>query len=383
MANTLGAYNQVFYANEALIWLRKVLGMAGRVHRGYDTERQSFERGEPITIRRPATFVAQAAPSSAQNLNTGFVNLNLDRWEEVKFELTDRELAYTGEQIIQEHIMPAAYALADSADQALAGLYKDVPWLHDYGAAVDHTIITGARQVAFDNQVPMNDGMLHMMVDGTVEAYFLNSAVFHSAQVAGAAAAQSLMMGALGTRFNVEVFASQNAPKHTPGTVAASGGDAAGAVDGAHAAGVTSLVVDSFTGSETLKAGDSFSIAGQTQRYAVTTDLTLTSGAGTLTISPPLAVAVAGTEIINFTVLTATAHTQQLLYHRNAFALAFAPLPMNLPGIEVFTAVDPVSGLAVRARRFAVGDSSKLVQALDILYGVKTLDPNLAVRAVT
>jgi hypothetical protein len=42
-----------------------------------------------------------------------------------------------------------------------------------------------------------------------------------------------------------------------------------------------------------------------------------------------------------------------------------------------------VTGLSVRARRFYDGNNSKLFMALDVLYGVKTLDPNLAVRSET
>ena len=36
MANTLGAYSPIFYAQGRLIHLRKNLGMAARVHRGFE-----------------------------------------------------------------------------------------------------------------------------------------------------------------------------------------------------------------------------------------------------------------------------------------------------------------------------------------------------------
>ena len=78
MSNTLGVYNPIFYAQEALILLEKALGMAGRVHRGYDEERRTFLKGETINIRKPSTFTAQNAPSSAQDLDTGTVSLVLE-----------------------------------------------------------------------------------------------------------------------------------------------------------------------------------------------------------------------------------------------------------------------------------------------------------------
>jgi hypothetical protein len=109
MANTLSIYDPIFYANEALIWLTKALGLAGRVHRGYDADPQ--QKGSTINIRRPSTFTAQDAPSTAQDISASMVPITLNKWKEVKFKLTDKELTFTKEKIISEHIQPAAYAI--------------------------------------------------------------------------------------------------------------------------------------------------------------------------------------------------------------------------------------------------------------------------------
>jgi hypothetical protein len=50
-------------------------------------------------------------------------------------------------------------------------------------------------------------------------------------------------------------------------------------------------------------------------------------------------------------------------------------------GAKIATITDPITGLSIRSRLFYVGDSSAVKVALDVLYGVKTLDPNLAVVA--
>jgi hypothetical protein len=384
MANTLGAYSPIFYAQEFLIHLRKNLGMASRVHRGFEAERNSFGMGETITIRKPSTFVALDAPSSSQNLDTQVVNIVLNQWKEVKFELTDKERAFTNERIIAEHIDPASYATADTIDQSLVALSRDIPWVSDYGSATDHTVITAARKVMFDNQVPM-DGMWHYMIDSTLEAGFLNASTV-LVGTAPTATEGALLRGSLGMRYGVEIFANQNVLSYTPGTASQAAGDKAGAVNVAAglAKGATSVVVSGFTGSETIKAGDSFSIAGNTQKYAVTADVTLSGGAGTLSFTPPTVQAYANSSVITLTTAANdAAHNVSLMFHRNAFALAMAQLPMDLPGAEAFTASDPVTGLSVRARRFYDGNNSKLFMALDVLYGVKTLDPNLAVRSET
>lgn len=384
MPNTLGNYSPIFYANEALIHLRKALGMAARVHRGYEAERRSVNVGQTISIRKPSTFTAEDPIANDQDLATEVVDITLNKNPGVRFALTDLELAYTGEQIIAEHIEPAAYAIADKIDQYLVALYKDVPNLYDYGTATDHTIITGAKMVAFNNAVPLEDASrVHMMVDGTLQMHFENSTVFHSAAVTGPGNNQTLLRGGLGTRFGVEIFANQNtttAATHTVGTVI-SGADQAGALTANLAKGATTLAIGSLGAADTLRAGDTFSIAGNTYKYAVTADVTMVAGAANVSFTPPAVQAYSSGAVVTFAVQTSG--VQQLFFHRNAFALAMAPLPDRLPGIEVAVASDPVSGLSLRARRWSVGLTARSYIALDALCGVRTLDPMMAVRAWT
>lgn len=378
MANTLGVYNPIFYAQEALIQLEKALGMAGRIHRGYDEERRSFAKGQTISIRKPSTFSAQNAPSSAQDLATEYVDISLDQWKEVKFALTDKELAYTGERIINDHIRPASYALADNIDQALAGLYADVPWYYDLSGTPVVADVTGPRKVMFDNSVPVTDAnFMHYMMDGTLSHALMGLAAFSQWQGAGDTGVSTQQRGTLGQKYGMECFANQNVQSHTAGTFAC----AAPLISGAHAKGATSVTIyhaSSLTG--TLKKGDSFVIAGNSQRYAVTADATAAANSITVSITPGLANAQSGDEAV--TVRTDT-HTANLAFHRNAFALAMAPLSEmgNELGAKIATITDPITGLAIRSRLYYVGNSSEVHVALDVLYGYKTLDPNLGCRA--
>lgn len=379
MPNVLGPYNPIFYAQEALIQLEKALGMAARVYRGYDAERSSFNRGDTISIKRPSTFSAQNAPSAAQDLDVGTVSITLDQWKEVKFALTDKELAYTGERIIQDHIRPAAYALADDIDIALAGQYKYIPWVYAAAGTTDATDITGPRKIMFDNRVPLNDGNAHLMVNGVTEAAFLNLPIFHQANTTGQGGNEgSLLRGTLGTRFGVEVFANQNVLSHTPGTLS----DVTVLTNGTFAKGATSINLDEVTLTGSTAIGDSFSIAGQTQRYSITNVVAAAGNALTgVTFTPPLVAAVGDGTAVTVD-QEATNVVQNLAFHRNAFAIAMAPLP-QIPsqlGAQVAVVSDPISGLSLRSRMFYDGDNSKVMVALDVLYGVKTLDPNLGVR---
>lgn len=385
MANTLGAYSPEFYASEALIQLRKALGMAGRVHRTFEGERNSFGRGDSITIRKPSVFAAYDAPSSAQPIDTETVLIDINQHKEVKVEVTDKERAYTGERLITDHIAPMAYALANNVDVALASLYKDIPWISDYGSATDHTIITAARKVLFDNAVPLEGSMLHFMVDSTLEAGFLNASTVLAGTAPGATEA-ALLRGSLGMRSGVEVFANQNVQTHTPGTATMAAGDKALAINMAAGLpkGATSVIMNGATGVETVVPGDTFVIAGNTQRYAVTVGTTASGGAATVSFTPPAVQAYPHTAVVTFgTAPNDTSSSANIMFHEKAFALVMIPLPMDLPGIDAFTTSDPVTGLSLRARRISDGNNSKVYMALDVLYGVKTLDPNLAVRVET
>ncbi len=378
--NTLGFYNPYFYANEALIQLEKALGMAGRIYRGYDEERRSFGKGDTINIRRPGTFTAQDAPSAAQNINAESVALVLNKWKEVKFELTDKELAFTGERIIEEHIRPAAYALADNIDSTLAALYKDVPWYYDAagGAVIASDDIPNTQAVMFTNGVPLTEGQIALMVSGTGRANLLTDDDFVRQQTAGQLGQEVQLRGTLGTRYGCEIFANQNVQSHTKGTI----NDTALQVLGATAAGATTISFDAVDAgvTGTLVAGDTFVIAGNNQRYSVTATNTASSNAFTaVTFTPPLAQAHSDNDAVT---VSADNHVADLMFHRNAFALAMAPLSDlgNKLGAQIASITDPKTGLALRSRVFYVGDSSKVVVALDVLYGVKTLDPNLACR---
>jgi hypothetical protein len=379
MANTLGVYNPLFYANEALIQLENAMGMAGRVHRGFEAERNSFERGETINIRRPSTFTAQDAPSAAQDMNTGTVALTLDYWKEVKFKVTDKEQAFTGQRLIDDHIRPAAYALADDVDVKLAALYKTIPWYTALNASPGSVVtdITSPRKVLFDNKVPLGAGNVHMMVDGGLEAGLLSNPAFAQWQGAGTEGTNTQMRGALGTRYGLELFANQNVQAHTSGTASTD----SVLVSGAATAGATTINLDAASLTGTVVPGDTFVIAGNTQRYAITNTVTAASNAmAAVTFTPALVANAADNAAV--TLRTQTTDAENLAFHRNAFALAVAPLPemARQLGAQVATVTDPVSGLSVRARVYYVGNSSEVHVALDILYGLTTLDPNLAVR---
>jgi len=376
MANTLGYYNPVFYANEALRLLYENLGMARYVYRGYENERRSFGRGEYINIRRPGTFSAGDAPAAATAIASESVQIQLAYWREVKFELTDKELAFTGEQIIRDHIAPAAHALAVDIDTKLASLYQEVPWYVDGGTAITVALIAQIKRVMATNKVPLDSR--YFMLDEFFEEEMVKIGDFNRYDGGGAAGVNMQLSGLMGRKFGYDFFMNQNVPTHTPGVCA----DVAGAVDlvAGYDAGDTTVHIDAVTDGGTATAGDILSITGDTQKYAITTGVTFTGGEGDCVISPALKQAVLDNAVVGIDITAAG--PQNMAFHKNAFALVVAPLPDlgGELGTRMATVTDPTTGLSLRSRLFYEPNSSAINVALDVLYGVKTLDPNMAVR---
>lgn len=385
MTNTYSPYDPIWYAQEALIQLEKALGLAARVHRGYDSRPQNL--GSVIQVRTPGVFTAANAPASTvQDLVPQTVQITLNKWKEVRFLVTDQQLAYTGEQIINDHIRPAAYAIADAIDQDLVALaYAAGNCTTKTGGTMAVEDILAARKALFNAKCPLDPGMLHAMIDGTEEADLLALSNFSQFTGAGQVGVDTQLRGTLGTRYGFEFFTNQNYYSHTPGTAA----DVAAAMDCTVSlpAGTTQLVLKSYEASGTIKKGDLITITGDNTGNYVVTDTTATASGGgiTINIEPGLRQAVLDDAVVTATLCGgsgAAAHPQALFFHKNWACLAMAPLttlPREL-GALVETVTDPVTGLSIRSRMFYDGPNSQVYVGLDVLYGVKVLDVRLGCR---
>lgn len=381
--NQFSIFDPLQYSNLALIQLHKALGMASRVYRGYDKVPQ--QKGSTIAIPIPSTFVAQDAPGNDMAINADSINITLNRWKEVKFALSDKELNYTQQEIIDKHIIPAAYALADQIDMDLCSLASQVPWNTGTAGTVPSTVasITGVRKMLFNNKVPLVPGAIHLMIDGNAEDSFLQLPAFTQYNGSGDVGVGAQLRGSLGTRYGMEIFANQNVITNVPG-VLTSKTAVVTANDMPILGSIINLSGTALVG--TVSTGDIIQFAGDTQNYAVVPPqgvygaYTYTAAGNAIAginIYPHLRQAnTAGTAVT----ITQTAGVRNVAFHNNAFALAMAPLSdmANNLGAMVSTVSDPVTGLALRSRVWYNGDGSTVKVGLDVLYGFRVLDPNLA-----
>lgn len=378
MVNTLGNYVVPLYAQQALMSLENALGMASRVYMGYDEERRSFGQGDTINIRKPGEFTAQDFASAAQAITTKTHQMTLAYHREVLISLSDTEVAKVSPRLMEDEIPRAAYAIAQDIDSKLWALYKDVPWLRSTtGTTIAVADVAAASRILEVNQAPIYDqaNMFAMIGPEEREALSVIQA-FSEFQGSGDKGVGTQATGQLGMRYGFNFMSSQNRPTHTPGVSA----DALGDVQSTVAAGLKSIVVENLTAAGTVKKGDTFVIAGNTQRYAITADATASGGVITLAFEPALvATATAGDDVTID--LEATKVKQNLFFHRHAFAVAFGKLPDygQDSGLgAAITSLQAPSGVAVRVRKYY--DGHNLFLGVDALFGVSTLNGNLACR---
>jgi hypothetical protein len=162
--------------------------------------------------------------------------------------------------------------------------------------------------------------------------------------------------------------------------------------------------IDGLTGAtDTIKAGEVFTIAGVyavnsvtkatlpfLKQFVVTADATAAGNEVDLIISPAMIwtgaqqnVAVVGVSDLNnqgvtFLGSASTAYRQNMLFHKNAFAFVSAPL--EIPPAVYNGARESYKGINLRLIPFYDQDTDKAGWRFDVLYGVKAIDPRLAVR---
>src|SRR5690606_26258436 len=138
----------------------------------------------------------------------------------------------------------------------------------------------------------------------------------------------------------------------------------------------TMLIVDGFTAKPAV--GDIFTITGDPQQYVVLEASDLDSTESVLKIAPAILSAPADNAPLTF----AASDVVNLVFNRDAFAFANRPLAHSTQdlglGNQIMSMTDPETGLSLRlevARQY-----EQVVWEFDILWGVRLVRPELAVR---
>ena len=385
MANTIAAILPKILARGLLV-LRERSVMPRLVNSDYSTD--AAKKGATIDVPIPtAVGVSDVVPSNVppvpSDTVTRTVPITLDKWKKSDpIHLTDKELT---EIDANEHFLPGQVAesiraLANQVNADILDEYKGV-YTHtgSVGAipfAADVTDATQSRKALNQNRAPKD--MRRGVLDFDAEANALALAPFSDADKIMSATVR--IEGEIGRKYGIDWVAEDNVPTHTTG--ATTGGaiavDNGGGYPAAPNALQSTIHVDGLLTS--AADGDLLSFAGHSQSYAVVATDALAGADQNWTLQPGLQAAIADDEVIT----VVASHKVNLVFHRDAFAYAARPLLSSTLdtssglGVQMLSLQDPQTRVILRlevSRQY-----KQTVWEFDILYGVKLVRPELAVR---
>lgn len=395
MASSNTLLTPTIIAKEALMQLTNSMAMARHVHTAYKNE--FVKVGQTITVRKPNKFRATKAQArSNTDLSEPSTSITMSTQAHVSWAFSSVDLTTTIDDYSKRYIAPAAAALANQVDADLCGLYVDI---YNYAGTPGTTPATfkalGDAQQVLDDECAPSEGRVAILnpaahwslADGLKGTFAQN------------VAKDIITKGYLGTIANLSLYMDQNVVRHTNGAFEAD----ITLNDPAITSGDASLITTGWGGSSAVAKGDIFTVdavygvnpmsgasTGILRRFVVTTATNDTSTEMTIPLSPAFVYGATNpltnvsalpitAAAVTFVGTASTAYAQNLVFHPNAFALVTVPIemPSNVWGARE---TDPDAGMSIRVVKQYDIDADEEIIRLDILYGVKTLYPELAVR---
>lgn len=411
MANSL--LTDSIIVKESLMELKNQLGFTKSVNRQYD-DRFAVEGakiGDTINIRKPARYAVTDGPVlNVQDSQDVSVALQLDTQRHVGMGFSSKDLTLSVDDFRERYIKPAVTSLANDVDYTgFNAMYKKV--FSSVGvpsaSALPSTLKGFTQAVATLASLGAPQDDLTSIIDPFVQASMTEGlkGLFQSSEQIKQQYEKGIMGVAAGTKFKM----SQNVPKHTVGAV-----DGATAVkttitaQGTAAIAIKTITTASITNA--YKVGDVFTVAGvysvnpqtkastgQLAQFVVTANADAVSNeVAALAFEPAMYTTGANQNIDAFPLVnalvkvfggTASAYSsvvapQNMVFHKDAFALGCADLILPKGMHMAARASDPESGLSIRLISGYDIVNDRMNSRLDILFGWKCLYPEFACRVV-
>lgn len=408
MANTTLTASVV--AKAALAILENELGWVNDLYRAPEEEFSKsvngYKIGDTLNIRRPADFTVRTnATLSTQDVLEGKTTLAIDQQIGVDFKFTSSDLTLKVSDLSERVIKPAMSSIVNyMAKDVLDTMYKRVyNWAGTPGQTINSYADFAKGPERLDLMSVPQDGRIALLSPTDHWGLLGNQTGLYIEKAAN----DAYRNGSLGQIGGVKTYMSQVVPTHTNGgtygTPLIRGGSQTVSYDTAKDAWTMSLATDGWTSSASITEGTVFTIDGVfmvnpktkvktavLQQFVVTAAKTAdetTSNATTLTVSPPVitsgphqTVDAAPADNATITVVgtASTGYLQNMVFHKNAMALAVVPL--ELPAAAYGASRESYKGLSCRVIPVYDGTNDVSTWRLDLLYGRKLIDPRLATR---
>ncbi len=403
MANTLLTSTKIL--REALRILKNNLSFTNAVNKEYSKEFavSGAKIGSTVNVRKPNRYTIRKGPTlNAQDTQEESVAITLTDQIGVDVNFSSKELTLSLDDFSERILQPAMATIANEID--LNGLAQYVNVFNQVGTP-GTTPSTAADILAvgqrLDEMGAPRDQNRYLTVDPAANAALVNGmAGFYNPQADISRQFRKGQMGVNILGFK-DVAMDQNINRHTVGNTTGS----TPLVNGTIADGSTNVPSDGWALSITgvLKKGDVITFAGvyavnpqsrvstgSLMQFVVTADVDSdATGAATIPISPAIIASGAYQNVTNVpadnAVITVagTASTEYPINigcHKDAFTLATADL--LLPRGVDFAAREVYDGISMRIVRQYDINTDNFPCRIDVLYGWKTIYPELAVRLI-
>jgi hypothetical protein len=397
MANTLLTISMI--TKEALRILENNLAFTKRVNRQYDDKFaiEGAKIGYVVNARKPVRYIVTTGQAlQLQDATETQVPVALTTQDHVDFQFSSADLALSVDDFTARFLQPAVSALANKIDAAGMALYWQIPNAVGTPGTTPITLLTYLMAgVALDNNAAPQDEFRYVVLTPKMQAYIVDALKGLFSQAS--AISDQYIKGQMGRSSGFAWAMDQNCPTHTVGTYSGTP-----LVNGAGQSG-NSINSDGWgSGVTNLKKGDIVTFAGvfgvnpqsrnstgDLQQFALTGDISDTTGAIALPIYPPI---IASGPLQTVTALpadnaaivvlgaTGTVSPVGLAFQKDAFTLVTADLPVP-KGVDMGSRVsDKQLGISLRIVRAYDINTDQWPCRIDVLYGWATLRPELATR---
>lgn len=333
------------------------------------------EPGDTVQIRKPVRLSANAFDEnqgvSYEDIRESTVDVTLDTLATVDVAAGAVETAIalnSEEALMRDFIEPATQALAEKINSDGLSLYRDVAACVGTAGSAPSALsdLAAVRKRLNEARVPAAGRVA--VLDPEADAGLIQLPALVNAEKSGDT--RALREGSLGRVYGIDFYSSQAVKRHESALATATGVKLASAVS----AGQTLLSLTGTALSGKLVKGDVLVISGD--YYTVTQD---SASAASNAISGASVFPALKAYAANTPVTILGSHTANLAFHPMAFAFVTRPLlDPNGQGVESY--VTSFNGISLRVTRGYDQKYKKSTYSMDVLYGFKTIYPELALR---
>jgi hypothetical protein len=379
---------------EALRVLHQKLNFVGTITREYDDSfaRQGAKVGDTLKVRLPNQYTVRTGSTlAAQDTTESAVDLKVQTQKGVDLNFTSVDLTMNLDDFSERVLEPAMSVLAANIEADAMTMYRDVyNQVNGIGAAASFAKVLQVRKILVDNLAPLNARTCNLNTQDNVDLVDALKGLFNDKAVI----AKQNREGFMGRTAGFDFMENTLWPRHLSGTE--NGAATTITINGAGQTGAAVTVANA--SSKTLKAGDVITLPGVNrvhpetkadtqlpQTFVVTADV---AGGGTsIAISPAIVTSgplqnVSGSPTNSAAIGkqggASASYGLSMAYQKGAFA--FASADMVMPRGVDFAAREAFDGVSMRIVRQYDINNDKFPCRLDVLYGFKTIRPQLACR---